>query len=423
MKFLAQALNSKNSISIDDYIDNKIISSLSPHNQQIFNKLINSDSSYLDKFFNKLSGNQVCLNHDLLSKIFDKLYFQLTLPIFALDHQIPEKNYSINPILETNKIEIWFDLQTKLNIWSNHSSDNIYYLLKLAHSFIENEQIPEFKEIKKQTSPGFFWKRKTKIDPLSYEIIFKFIYEKLRYFHWELLPQTKRPMDLFELFCPLEDAALEKKIIHFNDNQNAFFRSLNASALIYSAVFSFPPAIPELVAKQIQSNHLKTTNCIYEELLEHPQYQFIYGSHPYFKQFNESSFYMGLSEFLKHFIKEYSNPSVTHDALVQTCLSFLLNPNSIPKIQQYFTNQASRLIFIFNRLTSLGFLLRSPLLKGLGYHPLINSEVPIKIANDIEIFIQLLSAAPIEDQFLAMNKILSHKSEPTSNHSLKFNHE
>lgn len=424
MKFLqAQAFNSKNSNRIDDFIDSKIITALPQHHQQVLNKLIASDSSHLDKFFNKLSANQVYLNHDQLMKILDKLYFQLTLPLYAIEEHIPENNYEISPIKEINKMEIWFDLQKKLNIWSNYSNDSIYQMLKLVHSYIESDEIPVFKEIKKQNTPSFFWKRKTKIDPLSYDIVFKFIYEKFKYFHWDLLPQTKRPMDLFELFCPIEDAALEKKIIHFNDNQVSFFRALNASALIYSAIFSFAPAIPELVAQKIQLNQPKSSVLLYEKMLKDPKYQAIYGTHLYLNPFNEKSFYMGLNDIFKFFIKEYSNSTFTQDELIEPCLSFLLNPNSIPKIQQFFANQTSRLIFIFNRLTSLGFLLRSPLLKGLGYHPLINTDVPNRIASNFEIFIPLLSNASSEEQYFIIRKILSLNSDPLANSSMKFNRE
>ena len=51
-------------------------------------------------------------------------------------------------------------------------------------------------------------------------VILKYIYEKFKYFHLEFLPHAKRPMDLFELFCCLEDAALEQKLIFYNEHQH-----------------------------------------------------------------------------------------------------------------------------------------------------------------------------------------------------------
>jgi hypothetical protein len=309
-------------------------------------------------------------------------------------------------MIENPRIHTWFELQDKLNIWSMHPSAPIYHILNLSHYFIESQQLPQFNEIEKQTQARFFWKRKTKIDNLSIDILFKFIFEKLKYFHSELLPQTKRPMDLFELFCPIEDAALEKRIIHLNDEHLSFFRSLNASALIYSAIFSFAPAMPELVAAQIQNSKHESKISFYESLINHPNYEPIYGNHPYLQNFNEHGFLMGLYELFTYILNEYSSSKLSEEEKIKECIDYLLNPDSLSEIKQYFANHSSRLIFIFNRLTSLGFLLRSPLLKGIGYHPLINTDVPNRLFNNLEILIQFLTNASHDKQYSFVQRIL-----------------
>ena len=262
---------------------------------------------------------------NMLLKILDKLCMQMTLPVHVLEL---EENISAtlpsNPMIENPRIHTWFELQDKLNIWSMHPSAPIYHILNLSHYFIESQQLPQFNEIEKQTQARFFWKRKTKIDNLSIDILFKFIFEKLKYFHSELLPQTKRPMDLFELFCPIEDAALEKRIIHLNDEHLSFFRSLNASALIYSAIFSFAPAMPELVAAQIQNSKHESKISFYESLINHPNYEPIYGNHPYLQNFNEHGFLMGLYELFTYILNEYSSSKLSEEEKIKECIDYLM---------------------------------------------------------------------------------------------------
>jgi hypothetical protein len=72
--------------------------------------------------------------------------------------------------------------------------------------------------------------------------------------------------------------------------------------------------------------------------------------------------------------------------LMKTILSEILAPDFNQKVMLYTQNVSKRLVFIFNRMNTIGYLMRSPVLKSMGYHPLINSELPIKFARNLDLF-------------------------------------
>lgn len=402
----------KNSIQVSDYIDEPLIEALPIHHQKLVRKLISSESSHIDKFFNKLSSNEIYLNHDMLQRILDKLMLQMSLPLQIL-HEDPNhnllENFKFEESVHSNQ---WLNMLKKLNIWSDTNAKSIFPYLSLAHNFIEQGQFPNY-TLQKSPPSKHFWQKK-EIGQLSTEILFQFIFDKLKYFHWDLLPHRKRPMDLFELFCPIEDAALENRLIVLNDQQTDFFRSLNASALIFSAVHSFPYALPDLVSEDLDAHH-EPIKQFFHFFIQCPNYQPLFGVHPHLKELNLHGLYLGLSNFFKEIIlSDYSTSN--H---IQLVYDYLHKQNCAEQIQYYFQNVTNRLIFIFNRLTTLGYLLRSPLLKGLGYHPFMNSDVPNRLSVNTELFLNHFLSLNETQKFNLLEKFMveSYSSQNTLQYS------
>lgn len=373
MKFLTKKnFHQSSPIQVQDYIDISVIDSLATQHQHLLEKIIYADSKHLEKFFNKLSSNQVFLNTDMLSKILEKLTTQIALPLNLLKHETPHSSlefFKLDESFTDTYIEIWLSLLEKLNLWSNFPLSNISHYLRLSQLYIAQDICPPFSE--KKPTNKLFWQKKSDSENIYSEALFKFIHNKLKHFHWEYIPNTKRPMDLFELFCPLEDTALEKNILLINDEQSDFLRSLNASALIYSVVFSFPTALPDFIAQ------IEDYSCpLWDKIEQDPHYEPLYGQHPYLQNLNRNGFYHGINQILN----QKHNPLEFLQELVS-------KPQELDQIEQAYTSQSNRLIFIFNRLTSLGFLMRSPLLKGLGFHPVINTESPAKFINNLKLFL------------------------------------
>lgn len=387
MKFLTKKnFHQHSPIQVQDYIDISVIQSLPTQQQHLLDKIVYAESKYLEKFFNKLSSNQVFLNSDMLNKILEKLSTQMALPLKILQHESHAhnlNNFLLDKTLSDIHIDIWLDLLDKLNLWSSYPLIHVSKPLRLAHEYITHDVFPPFNE--KKPANKLFWQKKTDSSDIYTEVLFKFIYNKLKHFHWEYIPNTKRPMDLFELFCPLEDTALEKNIVVMNAEQSEFFRSLNASALIYSVVFSFPAALPDFIAQ------IEDCSCPLWESIEHdPQYEPLYGPHPYLQTLNRNGFYHTLNTFLN----QQRQPIEFLHELTKNLDTF----------EQTIINQTSRLIFIFNRLTSLGFLMRSPLLKGLGYHPVINTETPAKFINNLKLFLKYFEKLDEQEKHDCINR-------------------
>jgi len=363
MRFLGRGQSKHNpSLNLGDYLDLQIIEALAPAQQHLLLKLLNTNSSHIEKFFNKVVSNQVALNHDMFDKMTSKMRFQMALPAHSIKSKPNLFLHDDSIIVSPPDFAIWQDLQVQLKIWDNYDSEIISQYLYLSLGFISQDICPNFKE-----SPSSFWKPKSEKESMG--VILKYIYEKFKYFHLEFLPHAKRPMDLFELFCCLEDAALEQKLIFYNEHQHEFFRSLNASALIYSVIQEFKPAIPDLMATESHQHRSFSHSTFWQEFFQSPKYQAIYGQHPYLHESNLSAWFSGLALIVQHF------PLETADTMIK-------------EVQLLLQNHSHRLIFMFNRLTSLGFLLRSPLFKGLGYQPLIHTEAPMKIAENFVWFVE-----------------------------------
>lgn len=412
MKFLRK----NTSVAAHDYIDALVIHALPAHHHKFIQKLLSSESSHINKFFNKLSSNEVYLNHDMLFKILDALLLQMTLPLQALEH--PDTNTYLEFFkhehldCEHSQASHWLSFLEKLKIWQHSESAQIAPYLNLAYQYIDQDQFPVFNQERTPSHYERFFK-KTNINHLSTEVLFKYIFEKLKYFHNDTLPHSKRPMDLFELFCPLEDAALELRLVVLNEKQSSFLRSLNASALIFSAMQAFPYTLPDLVADDLERHHEFNLKNFWGTFLNHQELQPLFGQHPHLNDLNLHALYIGINHYLNETLKTKGS---IHNPL-EYIYDFLHQPSANKQAQLYFQNLTNRLIFIFNRLTSLGYLLRSPLLKGHGYHPLINSEVPNRIAENFPIFLQhFLNKSESEKLiFLKQFKFKDNRSDLTKN--------
>jgi hypothetical protein len=413
MKFIsrnAYSSNSSNSsIQIQDYIDSTVFLSLAPQHQNFLTRLFDSESKHLEKFFSKLSSNQIFINADMLNKMLDKLFDQMTIPLQIFQKELPDNTFDESALLSDKTFfnqNTWMYLLETLKIWSSSPFSQVSYLLKLADIHIKQDTYPVFEYLNQPIEPKKFWQKKTKNEYYYQELAFKFFYEKLKYFHTDLLANTKRPMDLFELFCLIEDAALEKNLIQLNDEHIGFLRSLNASSLLYSVINAFPAALPDYIACYIESQPSPLPTPLWEQMKQHPQFEPFYGVHPFLKDLNSYGFYLTLKDFIDEQIPYHLREQENDQA--ELIHQVLANLNHSEDKKQYFQQHTNRLIFIFNRLTSLGFLMRSPHLKGLGYHPLINTDTPNRFINHLEIFINLYSHTSIEEQYQIIHQLLEY---------------
>ena len=372
------------------------LSLLSPNHQHTFKKILNSNSIHLDKLFKKMQSNQIELNAGMLEKMLDHLHLQYHIPLQSISKdKLKEQLGQEIPIINHLEQEIWFDLLTKLDIWSNFMfhHDEIFYFLALSNSLLIQDKSPHFHVVNIQSKKSVFWKKKTELPVQS---TFSFIYEKFKYFHWDLLENTKRPMDLNELFCLLEDAALSSHLIRVHPKYIDFNRALNASALIHSVLYTFPSAMPDYQAFQLDrinqndGYHLfKDTNL--HDLIQLSQEETLYGRHQFLNDYNKLGFIMSFKSVIQYIIEHNKKTSTLKKnphspILMKTILSEILAPDFNQKVMLYTQNVAKRLVFIFNRMNTIGYLMRSPVLKSMGYHPLINSELPIKFARNLDLF-------------------------------------
>jgi hypothetical protein len=378
MKFFGQNQSTAkpNRSELNDYFDLQSIEALTPAHRHLIFKLLNSESGHIDKFLNKVALNQIQVNHDMFSKIATTLKHQMSLPIQVIHQNLNISfDYLSNYDLAVGQeFETWQNLQQQLRIWGHFDFETIMHYLKISYNLIKHDICPQI-DI---SPPPRFWKNKTPQNAIL--VLFNFIYEKFKYFHAELLPHSKRPMDLFELLCPLEDAALEQKLIFYNDQQLEFLRSLNASALVLTVIQSFKLAIPDLMAAQIQESQNIAKTDAWQNFFKCSGYQPIYGNHPYLQEVGYQAWFEGLEYIIHHL--NLPEPQL-HDLFSQANSQDPFFQN----IQTMLQNHSHRLIFIFNRMTSLGFLLRSPLFKGMGYQPLIHTEAPLRLNENFLSFV------------------------------------
>lgn len=404
MKFLGKKVEQFNPVfPIEDYIDPDVVSSLLPKHQHFIEKLVNHPSSSTEKLFSKIASNQVYLNSEMLTRMLDHLFLQSHLPLEILSHHYESswEEYLSQYVYddEKPKQKVWNQLLNDLNIWSSKqfSANIILRIINICHQMLDRDEHPSFKQVLTLVPKNKFWNRTANVsENLTIENIFKYVFEKMKYFHCELIPNTKRPIDLYELYCLIEDAALEQHLIVYSESHLEFLRALNASILIHSAIFSFPIALPDLIAEQM---NLKAPlhESFYSSLFNHGDFVPIIGQHHYLKNYNHHAFIEGLSHIIK---LRHRIPSP------ENVLSDFLDEDEVKLTAHFIENNTGRLIFTFNRLTSLGYLLRSPLLKGLGYHPLINTEAPLKLKQNFEVFIQLLKKEPYERQLEIVQHVL-----------------
>jgi|LauGreDrversion4_2_1035121.scaffolds.fasta_scaffold16029_6 hypothetical protein len=410
MKFISRnAYPYHLSIQVQDYIDSAIFLSLAPQYQNFLTRLFDSESKHLGKFLSKLSSNQIFINADMLNKMLDKLFSQMTIPLQIFQKETFEAdddNYSSLSEQTIFNQNTWFFLLENLKIWSSFPLNQVAYFLKLADSHIKQDTYPVFQHLNQPNEPKKFWQKKIKKESYYHEIAFKFFYDKLKYFHTDLLENAKRPMDLFELFCLIEDAAIEKNLIQLNEEHICFLRSLNASSLLYSVINDFPAALPDYIARYIEAQSSALSTPLWEQIKQHPQFEPFYGTHPFLKDLNSYGFYLTLKDFIDQQIPYHLREQ--QDVHVEVIHEVLNNLHHSDDKIQYFQQHTNRLIFMFNRLTSLGFLMRSPYLKGLGYHPLINTDTPIRFANHLQIFMNLYSHTTTDQQYQIIHQLLEY---------------
>lgn len=404
MKFLGKKEEQINhDFPIEDYIDYEIIASLQPKHQQLLSKLLENPSSSIEKLFNKIASNQVCFNTDMLTKLFDHLTFQTHLPLEII--QNPQLNDLWEDYLKkypqsemSADLGLWKNLLDELKVW-NHtgfSTEVVYKIIIICHELITNDKCPVFDQLQQQPQKTKFWQKSPQhSQQFIMENMFKFIYEKMKFFHWELIPNAKRPIDLYELYCLIEDAALEQKIIIYSENLLNFLRPLNATALLHSTLFSYPMACPDYIASKMTEPQ-QAYDPFFLKIYESPHFKPIFGNHQYLKPYNRMAFIEGLQQLSKVKFSGMDNDQILYQLFDKTEAAIQA---------RFLENHTHRLIFTFNRLTSLGYLLRSPVLKGLGYHPLINTEVPSKLKQNFELFVQLLKNESYEKQIEVLNII------------------
>lgn len=374
------------------------LSLLSPNHQHFFKKILATNSVHLEKLNKKIQTNQIELNASMIEKMLEHLHLQYHVPLQSISKEkLKEQLGQEIQIITHLEQELWFDLLNKLDIWSNFifHHDEIFYFLALSNSLLIQDKSPHFHVVNLQSKKSIFWKKKTELPVQS---TFSFIYEKFKFFHWDLIPNSKRPMDLNELFCLLEDAALDSKFIHMHPEYIDFNRALNASALIHSVLYTFPSAIPDYQAYQLEKINQTNDYHLFKDRHLHDlillsQEESLYGRHHFLNDYNKLAFLMSLKSVIQYIIEHnkkmctlQKNPK--SPLLMKTILNEILAPDFNHKVMLYTENVSKRLVFIFNRMNTIGYLMRSPALKAMGYHPLINSELPIKFAKNLDIFMK-----------------------------------
>ena len=133
---------------------------LSPHHQQTFNKILAKDSIHFDKFSKKVQANDIQLNANMLEKMLDHLHMQYRIPLQSISKEkLKEQLGQEIHIISHLEQEIWFDLLSKLDIWSNFMfhHDEIFYFLALSNSLLIQDKSPHFHVVNLQSKKTIFW--------------------------------------------------------------------------------------------------------------------------------------------------------------------------------------------------------------------------------------------------------------------------
>lgn len=384
MIFFKRTYAAPSSLQIEDYIPVSEFESLLPKHQKFLKKLFSKPSPHLEKFVSKLSTNGITISREILEKMIEQLYLESQIPLtaFSLDTiknmHLPDLQHQNNP-----NYHFWIEILQKLKIWERAFIPEhvMFSFFRIIDQMLTTGYHPEFQS---SSASKTFWKNELSFPELT---AFKFLYEKFKYFHSEEVIQAKRPMDLFELYCLLEDAAYSQNLIQSSSDHVDFLRALNASALIYTSIQLFPAAIPDYMAYFIEQH----PEISFDELslLRTSDFDIFFGQHALIEKLNLGSFYFCLNQWIQ------SGQSGDH---LNEFKEHLQSSEFMDKKSIQYQNISKRLIFIFNRLTSLGFLLRSPILKGLGYHPVIHTELPKKFAEHIPQFLAFFNQLPEPSQ-------------------------
>lgn len=385
MIFFKKNYEKTSRLQIEDYIPASTYQSLLPKYQQFLDKLFENPSAHLEKFLAKIQSNGVLMNREILEMMLDQLFIENQIPIQAYTLE-NAKSFNTPNLKHASPIafKFWIELLQELKIWKSLDADEtaIYHYFNIIDKMISSKVEPEFSETAPNNS---FWKSKLALPEIT---TFKFLYDQFKNFHSDNIVQAKRPMDLIELFCLLEDAAFSQNLIRISNEHLDFLRALNGSTLLLRAIQIFPAAMPDFIAFQ-----LNEPDCPQIEnyaFMADESFLTFFGKHPHLEKFNRLGFFHALGIYLDYHIRLDKKHSINlnFDEQVEVLRQHMLTPDTQVQHIEHFQYLSKRLIFIFNRLTANGYLMRSPILKGLGYHPLINTELPIQFSEYLPYFYQ-----------------------------------
>lgn len=380
------------SLQIEDFIPTSEFQSLLPKHQKFLNKLFSKPSPHLDKFVSKITSNGIIISHDILEKMIDQLYLESQIPLQAFSLETL-KNVSLPNLKQENSsiFPFWIELNQKLKIWdkTSISEHTMFNFFRIIDQMLVSGYQPEFGM---EHSEQNFWKSELAFPEIT---AFKFLFEKFKFFHSDDVIQSKRPMDLFELYCLFEDAAYSQNLVNTSSDHLDFLRALNASALIYSTIKLFPASIPDYMAYLLEQHpHWEFSNLNFLKLAE---FDIFYGKHALIEKLNLSCFYYCLYLWIES-AQALDKKNSSSEFKLEVIQNLFKSHDILELNSTHFQNISKRLIFIFNRLTTLGYLLRSPMLKGLGYHSLIHTELPKKFSEQLPQILKTIQELPESSQ-------------------------
>lgn len=386
MIFFKKNYAKNSNLHIEDYIPTSIYQSLLPKYQQFLDKLFDVPSPHLEKFLAKIQTNGVLVNREILEMMLDQLFIENQIPLqaFTLENA---KSLAISNLTHASPMafKFWIEILQELKVWKAIEIDEtaMYHFFNIIDKMLSSNFIPEFTITEPKNS---FWKKELAFPEIT---AFKFLYDQFKNFYCDDVVHAKRPMDLIELFSPFEDAALSQNLIRISNTHLDFLRALNGSALLMRAIQLFPAAMPDLMAFQLNQQDLLPIQT-YPFMLE-DSFPCFFGKHPHLENLNRLCFFNTWGLYLNYQMK-FSKSSFKN---IELHIDGHINDPAIhDQLIAHFQQLSKRLVFIFNRLTAHGYLMRSPILKGLGYHPLIHTELPTQFLEYLPIFYQQFKQYP-----------------------------
>ncbi len=409
MAFFKKNYANISALQIEDYIPVSVYQHLLPKHQKLLEKLFNTTSPQLEKFLSKISSNGVIVTHEMLERMIEQLFTENQIPFQALSIEVA-KNCIASPLTHQypDAFKFFIQIIQELKIWKNLNIDEttIYHHFNVIDKMISSDIELNFSE---QNSKTPFWKKQPSFPEMT---AFKFLFENFKYFHSDEMIQAKRPMNLYELYCLFEEAVLARNLTKTSSEHQAILRALHASAMIFTAIKIFPAAFPDFIAYHVDNSPINAIPPL--ALTEDENFNSFFGRHPHLQKFNEIGFYLAFNTWIEQLQKNYKLSETTD--IKDWLKDALLSDEVFQQNSESFQNIFKRLIFIFNRLTISGYLLRSPVLKGLGYHPLIHTEYPIKFLENYPLFISYFKdwSEQEKDDFLDAVLLFNHY-KPISN--------